>query len=445
MRILSPEYLRNRFARLVSLFSGRSAIEGYLSVIDQAAISLANFLATIILARYVSPTELGMYGVGFTLLRFTRSIQEGMTIQPINVLGASLDLNAFKRYATSTSLIQILLALVTTGGVIFTGILLLRTGNDVSGMTILGLWWAMLWWQLQEYIRRMLYSRGAVMAAVFNTLLANIVRLGLMVYWVYQDDLTGISGLDAIGWGALVALIPGVWQTRHFWSRQFEPILATFRQNWRFGKWITGGVLANWVSVELYPVITAGLVSFAAAGAYRALQNLVAPIHLLLRAQDTYLTPRASRTYQKTGMRGVSRMIRLAYFTLGIPVLGILGLAVLFPEQILHFLYGDTYLEYSNAMILMAIFYALMYAYWPLQTAFKAIHISRPLFIANGIAIMVMFTLGIWTILQWGVYGTLIGQILNALVVAIVLWAAWLGISHRPPTAEDSIVEQPPG
>jgi len=49
--------------------------------------------------------------------------------------------------------------------------------------------------------------------------------------------------------------------------------------------------VANWLSVEFYPVLTAGMISFAAAGAYRALQNLVAPIHLLLRAIDTFFTP----------------------------------------------------------------------------------------------------------------------------------------------------------
>ncbi len=432
----TSNFVKGRITQLVSLLSGRGAREGYLAVIDQAAISIANFIATLILARNVSPTELGMYGVGFTMLRFFRSIQEGLTIQPLNTLGAPLNLDGFKRYATSTSLLQILLALFTTAGTILAGWLLLRTGNDVSGMTILGMWSAVLWWQLQEYIRRMLYSRGAVLPAVLNTLLANFVRLGLMVYWISTDSLSGVSGLEAIGWGALVALIPGLWQTRHFWSRKFDSVMETLQKNWKFGKWIMGGVMANWVSVELYPVMTAGLVSFAAAGAYRALQNLVAPVQLLLRAEDTFLTPRASRTYQQSRMPGLIRIIRLTYIILGIPILGILSLAVLFPEEILHLLYGDTYLEYSNAMVLMAIFYALLYAYWPLQTAFKAIHISRPIFIANGVAIAVMFTVGIWTILQWGVYGTIIGQILNALVVVFILWGSWLGINKRKATVK---------
>jgi O-antigen/teichoic acid export membrane protein len=413
---------------LRTLLAGKAAQEGYLAVIDQSIISLSNFLATLLLARTVSPTELGMYGVGFTSLRLVRSIQEGLTIQPLNTFGAAQELPEFKRYATSTSLIQVILAVVTAVSAAVLGWLLIRTGNDVAGPTIFALWHNFLWWQMQEYVRRILYTRGLVRSAVINTLIANGVRLGLMFYWLAKGQLTGIAGLDAIAWGSLAALIPGLWQTRSYWTSAFDPILATLMKNWRFGKWIMGGVLANWVSVEFYPVLTAGMVSFAAAGAYRAIQNLVAPIHMLLRAIDTFLTPRASKTYQAAGMPGLGRVLRLTYLLAGVPVLAILGIAVLFPKQILEILYGATYLEYSNAMVLMAIFYALLFAYWPLQAAFKAIHLSQPIFIANGAAIVVMFTLGIWTILNWGVYGTIMGQILNALVVASILWITWANV-----------------
>jgi O-antigen/teichoic acid export membrane protein len=421
-------HTQNRVTRLKALLSGRAAQEGYLAVIDQSIISISNFLATLILARTVSPTELGMYGVGFTSLRLVRSIQEGLTIQPLNTFGAAQELPEFRRYASSTSLIQVILAVLSAVSAAVLGWLLIRTGNDVAGPTIFALWHNFLWWQLQEYVRRVLYTRGAVRSAVINTLIANGVRLGLMFYWLSKDQLTGISGLNAIAWGSLVALIPGIWQTRSYWTAACDPILATFKKNWHFGKWIMGGVLANWVSVEFYPVLTAGMVSFAAAGAYRAIQNLVAPIHMLLRAIDTFLTPRAAKTYQAAGMPGVGRVLRLTYLLAGFPVLAILGIAVLFPRQILEFLYGSTYLEYSNGMVLMAIFYTLLFAYYPLQAAFKAIHLSRPIFIANGAAILVMFTLGIWTILEWGVYGTILGQILNALVVNAILWTTWIHV-----------------
>ena len=146
----------NSFFRLLV---GPGAREGYLASVDQALISLSNFIATIIIARNVSPTELGVYGVGFTTLRLVRSVQEGLTIQPLNSFGAGEDALQFKRYATSTSIIQLGFAVGTAAIFFLSGVVLTRLGNDLAGPTMASLWFPVFFWQLQEYIRRMLYAR----------------------------------------------------------------------------------------------------------------------------------------------------------------------------------------------------------------------------------------------------------------------------------------------
>ncbi len=429
--IASTHQLRSIFTSLVALFSGAGARQGYLSAIDQGVISLSNFIATIILARNVDPTQLGVYGVGFVILRLIRSIQEGLIIQPMNVFGAGMDEDEFKQYATSTSIFQIGLAIISATFVAICGWAVTEMGNDTAGPTLFALWLPFLWWQMQEYLRRMLYTRGLVFNAVVNSIIANGVRLALMLYMVDQGTLTGTSGLEAIAWGSFVAMFPGFWFTRHFWSRQLENLKITWRRNWAFGRWLLGSTLTNWVAVEFYPILTAGFISFAAAGAYRALQNLVAPIHLLLRAVDTFLTPRAANLYGKDGQAALIRTLRSIYLALGIPILGILIAAVLFSEEILSLIYGEVYLDYSNGVILMALFYALMFAYWPLQSVFKAAQLSRPIFIANVLAIVSMFTVGIWAIMNWGVFGTILGQMVNALVINIVLWGFWISLTRN--------------
>lgn len=410
---------------LFNLLSGRGAREGYLAAVDQAAISASNFLATIILARSVTPTELGVYGVGFVALRLVRSFQEGLVVQPLNVFGAGMDTASFRRYATSATLLQVALSLAFSLAAALGGWLLTITGNDTAGPALFSLWFAFLWWQLQEHIRRMLYTRGLLFAAMLNTVVANTLRLILMLWWVSQGKLNGINGLYAIGWGSLGALLPGLWSARSYWTRDFASLKETWTRNWGLGRWLLGGSLANWVAVEFYPVLTAGMISFAAAGAYRALQNLVAPIHLLLRATDTFLTPRAARLFDQNGQSALRHTLRRIYLVSGIPILGVLVIAMFFPVPLLRLLYGETYVSYSNSMVLMALFYALLYAYYPLQTAFKAARLTRPIFLANLAAIGAMFTVGIWAILRWGVAGTLAGQALNALIVTLVLWSTW--------------------
>lgn len=427
----------SRIKAVLSLLAGQGAREGYLAAVDQGLISLANFLATLILARSATLTELGVYGVGFTSLHLIRAIQEGLTIQPVNTFGAGMDEVRFRSYASHTSLIQSGLAVVSAAGAAVLGWMLIATGNDTAGPAVLALWFPFLTWQLQEYLRRLLYTRGQILNAVVNTLLANAVRIGLMFWWLRSGSLTGIRGLEAIAWGSFAALLPGLWHTRHYWSLSLQGLPETWRQNLDFGRWVVGSQIANWVTVEFYPVLTAGMVNFAAAGAYRALQNLVAPIHLLLRAIDTFLTPRASRVFSKNGWRPLARTIRLTYILSAIPIVGILVLAGLFRTPLLNLMYGSAYVEYADGLLWMALFYLLWYAYWPLQTAFKATRTSQPIFIANLAAILIMFTAGIWMIQKWGVYGTIAGQGLNSLVVAVILWWSWINLWRKNSPAPD--------
>jgi O-antigen/teichoic acid export membrane protein len=221
---------------LVRLLSGKGAQEGYLAGVDQAIISLSNFLATIILARSVDPTQLGIYGVGFVTLRLIRSVQDGIIVQPLNVYGAGMDEASFRRYATSTSILQLALASATALIIYVSGWVLTLLGNDTAGPTLYSLWFAFMGWQLQEYLRRMMYTRGYVLQAVVNTIIANAARLVLMVWWAEQGELSGIAGLDAIAWGALVALIPGIWFTRSYWTRNFANLRETWDRNWGFGR-----------------------------------------------------------------------------------------------------------------------------------------------------------------------------------------------------------------
>lgn len=140
------EQTKTLFGSLIGLFSGQGARQGYLSAIDQGVISLANFVATIILARNVDPTQLGVYGVGFVTLRLVRSVQEGIIVQPMNVFGAGMEREAFKRYATTTSLFQIGLAIISAAVVAATGWVLTEMGNDTAGPTLFALWLPFLWW-----------------------------------------------------------------------------------------------------------------------------------------------------------------------------------------------------------------------------------------------------------------------------------------------------------
>lgn len=421
-----PENRPSRWGRGVRILSGDVARKGYLSGLDQAIISLTNFTASILLARALTPTQFGAYGVGFLLLYLGRAFQEGLIVQPMTSLAPGMEGEARRRYLTGSGALQVGLAAVEAAGCAVFGWLLIRWGNTVAGPTLFALWFPLLLAQPQEYVRRVFYTLDQVNFAVLNTFVASVVRLAVTAWLLAAGADTGTVGLVAIGYGAAAGLLLGLIETRRLWIRRGVDLAATWRKNWGFGRWVLGSTVANWIAIDVYPVLTAGLVSFAATGAYRALQNIVAPIHSLLRAMDTYFTPRLADRRRVAGPAGVVHMVRRMFLVTGPPVALILIVAVAFAQPILQLLYGPTYVEYAGGMRLMAVFYALLYSFWPIQSAFKALEKTRVIFFASLGAMIAMATVGVWAILRWGVYGTIAGQALSAAILAIVLWATWL-------------------
>ncbi len=412
--------------RATRLLFGDIARQGYLSGLDQALISLTNFATSIMLARALSPTQFGAYGVGFILLRAARAFQEGLVVQPMTSLTPLLEVEDRRGYLSGSAGVQ--LGLASAEALVCAGLgwALIQLGNDVAGPTLFALWCPLLLAQPQEFVRRVFYTLDQVSLAVLNTLVSSVVQLVLLAWFLAAGGDSGTVGLYAIGWSSGAALLLGLLQTRQLWIGRGVDLLATWRRNWRFGRWVLGGTAASWIAVEVYPVLTAGLVSFAATGAYRALQNVVAPIHSLLRAMDTYFTPRLADRRQIAGAAGVVHMVRQMFLVTGPPVALVLAGAVAFAEPILRLLYGDTYVAYAPGMRLMAVFYALWYSFWPIQSALKALEKTRPIFFAGMAALIAMATVGVWAILKWGVYGTMAGQALSALILSLVLWATWL-------------------
>ncbi|HKY84454.1 MAG TPA: lipopolysaccharide biosynthesis protein [Anaerolineales bacterium] len=412
--------------RATRLLFGDIARQGYLSGLDQALISLTNFATSIMLARALSPTQFGAYGVGFILLRLARAFQEGLVVQPMTSLTPSLEVDGRRGYLSASAGLQLGLASAEALACASLGWILIRLGNDVAGPTLFAMWCPLLLAQPQEFVRRVFYTLDQVSLAVLNTLVSSVVQLVLLAWLLAAGAESGTVGLYAIGWSSGAALLLALIQSRHIWIRRGVDLLATWRKNWRFGRWLLGGTAASWTAVEVYPVLTAGLVSFAATGAYRALQNVVAPIHSLLRAMDTYFTPRLADRRHIAGAAGVVHMVRQMFLVTGPPVALVLVVAVAFAEPILRLLYGETYIAYASGMRLMAIFYALWYSFWPIQSALKALEKTRPIFFAGIAALIAMATVGVWAILRWGVYGTIVGQALSALILSLVLWATWL-------------------
>lgn len=136
--------LNNYISKVPKVFTSKMANNGKYAAIDQGFISLSNFLASVLLARLVSPTELGVYVLGFLAIYFIRSVQDGLIIQPLNTFGAISTPGEFKGYFSAAAIQQLILAGLSSFIALLVGWILTKLGNDTVGPTIFTLWFVSL-------------------------------------------------------------------------------------------------------------------------------------------------------------------------------------------------------------------------------------------------------------------------------------------------------------
>ena len=89
---------------------------------DQALISAANFLGMVIAARTFTTADFGLYALAYSLMWAFNTVQNSLITQPFGVLAAGRDLDGYRRYASGTGVMQIVLVAVITVPVLVVGV-----------------------------------------------------------------------------------------------------------------------------------------------------------------------------------------------------------------------------------------------------------------------------------------------------------------------------------
>src|SRR5215211_1544004 len=144
---------------------GRTALvrSGLWGLIDQGILSATNFITLVLLARSVSPAAFGLFTVVYTGFLIAGSIQGALITQPHNVLAATLEGREYVRYTTSAATMQLTL----TGVLALVAVALaayFRTTDMQVAALLLAVAPTIVGWQMQEFVRRVLYTEGRMPA-----------------------------------------------------------------------------------------------------------------------------------------------------------------------------------------------------------------------------------------------------------------------------------------
>jgi len=396
------------------------------AMVDQGVVSGVNFLTMVILARSLGVEQFGRFSIAWLVLLFFKSIQAALVVSPMMSIGPKQAPEALPLYYGAVVVQQAAIALLTF---LFIAVAVPAAGMMPVDLGLAGLGLALgaaaAADQLQDFVRRYLYTRQRAFAACWNDIVCygfrTVLLLGMLYFGATSSALAlwlvAASSALAVGIGAL--LIEPV---------RFErPVFfATCGHHWAFSKWLFGSSILRWMSGHLIVLMSGGILGAYAVGAIRSTTNILAPVQVFLLALSNIAPVKAARLFHDEGAARLLRYLgKLTLVGMAVTVAMVI-FGSIFADQIVRLLYGEDYLPYAYLIHWWAIIYLIGFLEFPLEVGLKAIEHTRPFFYTVVVEAIFAASASYLLALYFGLPGVMFGILVVKIIPVSVLSVSFL-------------------
>jgi O-antigen/teichoic acid export membrane protein len=394
--------------------------KGLWAVTDQALFALTNFTVSVLLARWLTPSDFGAFAVAFSVLLLMGTVHTALLTEPMLVLGPSRYQERTAAYLRRLSTLHF--ALTSVMGVVLllvVGVVTLLEPQFTAAATLAALAVATPAILLLWLVRRACYIESRPRPAAAASLVYALLVPAGMLLLTQVGMLTAASGLLTLG---LASLLVGWWLTLRLIRSTSEPIAQSpapdvMRAHWSYGKWALGFGLLSWVPPNAVVLALPLWHSLEDAGTLRVATTLMLPVLHVHGALGPLLMPALVRARFSGQLGSTARLARVLFLSLSI---GYAPVVLIFGSRLAQLLFGTQYsIDGATLWLLAAI---------PVVTAVSTVAgaVLRALerldwvlwtYVAATAATLLV---GLPLIFHYGVDGALASLLLSAATTAIV-------------------------
>lgn len=319
------------------------------SVLDQAVVSGTAFATTILLGTG-GKWELGLYYLVWSIVGFTRGIQEQIVIAPYMIYWGRRDAKDLPSYSGSALAHQVLYLVICTlclVGIVNSGWLNLRLGNAMSILAI-----ALPLLLLRDFIRQMSFCHTEIKTALVFDAFTSLVQLGMLVVLAYCGMLNTEVTLAVMAFACGTAALLWFLRKKQAFSSNWTSVVSDWRTNWGFGRWALATYLLASTTPYIMPWVIAVVRGEAETGTFGACTSIVGFANMFMMGLCNFLGPKAAHAYASGGLPELKvtlkRSLRLYLISLGIFSLAAFGVG----EYVARVCYGS---EFAGTGILIGV------------------------------------------------------------------------------------------
>jgi O-antigen/teichoic acid export membrane protein len=329
---------------------------GVVAVADQAAVSGARFLTTVLIGRLCGAGELGVYTLGFTMVIIAACVQEALLATPYAIFASSSRGESARGYAGSVLVQHWLTVTLTVAVLAVTGLLIAAGTGPVELAPII---WVLVlicpFTLLQEFARRYSFAhlrmRGAL---VIDASVAALQVIGLLVV-AFTVGLTIRRACLVIGAGCALPALGWLWAHRGEFAPRLARLGGDLRRNLVFGRWVMASQLADALRGYAMLWLVALARDTSATGAFAAASTIVLASNPVTMGISNLMTPQAARAFDRGGAPAVARVVT----KLAVPLVAVIALFCLLlgvaGDRIMQLLYGAEFAGHRQLLVALGL------------------------------------------------------------------------------------------
>jgi O-antigen/teichoic acid export membrane protein/tRNA A-37 threonylcarbamoyl transferase component Bud32 len=403
-----------------------------LALTDQAVVSAASFLTTVIIGRFTDPPVLGLYAMGLVLLASCLCIQEALISTPYAVQRHHSSETPAERAGTSlaqtglfSTLVAVVLAVAACG---------LSAGG--AGPDLVGLSWALAavtpFLIVREFGRRFAFAHLRLAQVLVLDAAGAAIQLAALVWLGWTGRMSAVTAYAALGGaGALTALV-WLYVVRANFTVRTDQIPAATKHSWGLGKWLFANQVILALQASLVYWLLAWLGGITAAGIYTACMSIVLFSNPLILGVSNLLTPKSALAWTEGGGERLRRESIQASLGLGVALALFCAAVVVFGDVAMQSLYpSKDYAGQGHTVTVLALGMLVMAVGTPANSALTSMARPRVIFWTALWAAVVTVVLVWWLMPNWGLVGAAYGVLGGNLVKTAARWIALLSLVSR--------------
>jgi O-antigen/teichoic acid export membrane protein len=388
-----------------------------ISIVEQAILSAANFIALLILAHDLPKEQYGIFTLAYTSFLFFKGFQRALLSIPMVVYTGNPDLliehgRSWRKLQAGLTGIICILSLAALGLT-----MLLRVEPWVQSVLGIALLISLPMFYY-EFFRRWLIQEGKLAFLVLMALLFGVIYVGGIVLFTRQQQSALPAALMLAG-GAWAATLIGYIKSTPPKSELNLPFASFLFDQWKFGQWSVLSHVAFAAYNNLSQFILAFFVGPSGVAVFQATRNLTQPVLTLLMAIDNVDKPRASASLMKGGVTTMVVSLRNTSQTLILFGGSYLLLIGILAPYVLHALYAGKYDGATTELLLWLPVSFLILLGQPLESGLYVLKRPDLLFKGRSWAAIAGVTTTVIFVPIFGVSGALLGLLVGRLLSAV--------------------------